>query len=53
MIKLWTPAEAAAYLGISKNALLRLDIPKLRLGQRTVRYRPEDIERYLETRRVA
>jgi len=48
-----TTKEAAAYLSISLPTLFRLtragDLPHLRIG-RTIRYRREDLDAFLEAR---
>jgi excisionase family DNA binding protein len=49
---LLTTREAAGYLGVSKAFLERdrwagARIPFVRVGTRAVRYRPEDLDRYL------
>jgi len=53
---LMTSSEAANHLGISKRTLWRLTfeqlpaLPHIRLG-RSVRYRPEDLEAFIESKR--
>ena len=46
--KLLTPDEAANMLALSKRHLLELPIRRIRFGHRTIRYRIQDIERYLD-----
>lgn len=47
-LNLLTPAQVAARLGISRSyctrMLDRFNVPVIRLGHRTVRYRSEDID---------
>lgn len=55
LAKLLTTKEAANYLGVSKAFLERdrwagAQIPFLRVGSRTVRYRREDLDTYLASR---
>ena len=45
---LLTPAECCEWLDISKSQLYRLDLPTIRLGERTVRYSVEQILEYLK-----
>jgi len=53
---LLSPRDAAKALGISERTLWRLTfeqtpaLPHVRLG-RSVRYRPEDLETYIESKR--
>lgn len=48
MAALLTPKEAAAYLKVSLTTLRALEIPRVRLTERTVRYRVADLDRYAE-----
>jgi hypothetical protein len=41
---LLTAAEAAQLLGLTKRRVLRLPIPRIEFGYRTIRYRREDLE---------
>jgi excisionase family DNA binding protein len=55
LTRLLTTKEAAAYLGLSKAFLERdrwagARIPFLRVGNRAVRYRQEDLDAYLDSR---
>ena len=53
--KLWTEAEAAGYLGVLPQTLCswrctrRYNLPFIKVG-RLVRYRPEDLEAFLQER---
>ena len=55
--KLWTEAEAADYLSVEPQTLCawrctrRYDLRFIKVG-RLVRYRPEDVEAFLEERTV-
>lgn len=55
--KLLTPQEAARILGVSVNTLnvwrctKRYNLSYIKMG-RSVRYRPEDVQRFIETREV-
>ena len=53
IVKLLKAAEVAEILGVSRTQAYRLmqmgEIPSVRFGQRTVRVRPEDLKRYIET----
>jgi excisionase family DNA binding protein len=56
--KLWDEEETAAYLNVEPRTLTawrttkRYNLPYIKCG-RLVRYRPEDVERFLESRTVA
>lgn len=56
MRPLLRPAEAARILGVSRSQIYRLaalgEIAHVRVG-RSVRFRLEDLERFVERRRVA
>ncbi len=43
-----TPDEAAQMFQLSKRQLLALPIRRIRLGHRTIRYRPGDIGDFLK-----
>ncbi len=45
---LLTPDEAARFLNVTRRRLLQLPIKQVRLGDRTIRYRTQDIYHYLE-----
>ncbi|WP_068165938.1 helix-turn-helix transcriptional regulator [Rhodococcus phenolicus] len=50
--------EVAAYLGMTENGLAQLHYrgdgpPQIKIGGRAVRYRWEDVDAWLETRRVS
>lgn len=55
--KLWTYTEAIERLGMPRGTLSRLvmeqRIPHLRLGPRTVRFDPGDLDEWLTAHRVA
>ena len=44
---LLTPAEAGALLGLPTRRVLRLELPRVQFGYRTVRFNPKDIETYM------
>lgn len=50
--KLLTYAQASAYLNIPRNTLYTWTregrIPHVRLGERTVRFRADDLDRWIE-----
>ena len=56
--KLWSPGQVAEILGVSKQTLAvwrceqRYPLPYVKVGSR-VRYRPADVERFLERRAIA
>lgn len=56
--KLWSPDQVAEIFGVSKQTLAvwrceqRYPLPYVKVGSR-VRYRPADIERFLERRAKA
>lgn len=55
--QLMNTSEAAAYLSVSKAFLERdrwagATIPFVRVGTRTVRYKPSDLDEYIERRRT-
>ena len=39
----WTARDVADYLKIAPKRVYELDIPQIRLGERTIRYDPEDV----------
>lgn len=45
---LLTPAECCEWLDISKSQLYRLNLPTIRLGERTVRYSVEQVLEHLK-----
>ena len=45
--KLLAPEEAAEFLAITRRRILQLPIRQFRLGDRTIRYRLEDIYEFL------
>lgn len=52
--KLLTTVEAAEYLGLSKAYLERdrwqgAIVPYLRIGQRTIRYRKSDLDKFIDS----
>lgn len=47
---LLTPHQAAQYLGISRRQLGRLNVPAVRLGERTIRYLFKHLVSWLEAR---
>jgi len=49
-MRLLTPEEAAEILGVTKRYLLKLGIRRVHLGHRTIRFRLEDIEAFLNDR---
>ena len=55
--KLWTETEAADYLSVEPQTLCawrctrRYNLPFIKVG-RLIRYRPEDVEAFLESRTV-
>ena len=48
MPALLTPKEAAAYLKVSLTTLRGLEIARVRLTERTVRYRLADLDHYAD-----
>ena len=57
-MQLMTPEEAAAQLRLKSSRNLarfarRHGLPLIRLGQRVIRVRVEDLEQFLESRRAA
>lgn len=44
---LLTTREVAGWLKLSTRQVLRLPIRRLKLGYRTIRYREEDVRRYV------
>ena len=47
-LQLITPAEGAQMFGMSKRAFMDLDIPRVALGHRTLRYRAAAIAEFLD-----
>ena len=39
----WTAKDVAEYLQIAPKRVYELDIPQVRLSERTIRYDPEDV----------
>jgi predicted DNA-binding transcriptional regulator AlpA len=52
-MRLLTVPEVAAQLQVSAKQVRRLPIPQVRLGPRTIRYRPEDVAGWIVGRRLA
>lgn len=50
---LLTARELADILNVPYKRVYELPIPEVRLGERTLRWRPEDVEAFIESRRVA
>lgn len=50
MTQLLTPEQVAQQLGVSKRTLRDLPIRKVRVGNRLVRYRADDVEAYIAKR---
>ena len=48
---LLTPEEVAAKLGVRRRQVQKLGIPCVRLGRKTPRYRPQDVDAWIEARR--
>ena len=46
---LLSPAQVAEILNISRRQVLRLPIPRITLGPKSVRYRSEDLNAYIES----
>lgn len=44
--RLLTPKDVSKRLGISVRRVHRLELPKLRIGPRIVRYMPQDVAAY-------
>lgn len=42
----WTPAETAAFLGVSRRQLKELPLRPMRVTARTFRYRPEAVRAF-------
>jgi len=51
---LWSVPEAARHLGVSRSFVYRHleEIPHIRVGDRTTRFRPADLDAWLSTRQV-
>jgi excisionase family DNA binding protein len=45
---LFKPKEVAMLLGVSVRQVLRLPIPQVRFGPRTIRYRKEDVDAFIQ-----
>lgn len=50
MENLLTPEAVSKWLSIPVVAVLRSSIPRIKIGHRTIRYKPEDVQAYLELR---
>ena len=50
--KLLTPEEVGVWLQIPPRQVLRLPIPRRKLGRRTVRYDRADVQGWLDRQRV-
>ena len=50
---LLSPRQVAAMIGISRRNVLRLGIPRIQLGHRTIRYRKEDVDGFIKKKRSA
>lgn len=44
------PREAATYLNVSPKTMRKLPIKRVYINDRTVRYRPEDLEAWVKAR---
>ncbi len=49
MVPLLSPKQVGVLLNISGRQVLRLGIPQIRLGRRTIRFRMADVEAYMNT----
>ena len=47
---LWTAEQVARYLGVRKKRTYELGIPSVRLSRHALRWRPADVERWLNAR---
>ena len=47
---LMLPREAATYLNVSPKTMRKLPIKRVYINDRTVRYRPEDLEAWVKAR---
>ena len=48
---LWTATRVAEYLGVDRRRVYELDIPQVRIGERTIRYDPEDVQTWVLARK--
>lgn len=47
----WTAHEVAKYLGVGVKRVYELPIPQIRLGERTIRYDPDDVVAFEKERK--
>ena len=47
LVALMNTKQVAELLGLSTRQVLRLGIPHVRLGRRTIRYRVEDVQNHV------
>ena len=48
--ELLNPTQVGEILGLSARHILNLPLPQIRLSKRTIRYRIEDIQDYIESK---
>ena len=48
LVPLLSAAQVGESLGLSRRQVLRLPLPQVRLGLRTIRYRVEDVQNYVK-----
>lgn len=52
MEDLWTAREVADRIHLRPKAVYELGIPHVRISDRRIRYRPEDVRAWIESRRI-
>lgn len=51
-LQLLDTKQACKLIGISRSTLLRLDLPCIKVAKGALRYRREDIEKFINSKRV-
>ena len=50
--RLWHARQVGEYLGVATKRVYQLDIPLVRVSSRTLRWRPDDVFKWAEERRL-
>ena len=48
LVALMNTKQVAEFLGLSTKQVLRLGLPHVRLGRRTIRYKVEDVQNHVQ-----
>jgi hypothetical protein len=50
--RLWRARQVGEYLGLAAKRVYQLDIPVVQVSRRTLRWRPDDVYKWAEERRL-